>query len=609
MAARKRTASRGFVNNIILESLLSGDKYGYEIIKEVEEKSNGKIILKQPSLYSSLKRFETKGYITSYWGDSDIGGRRHYYTITEIGKNYYNKTVNKSYDLDDEDDVKNNNSIETEQLSFEENSKIDNLKEIINENNLDSSNEQISANFEDNSFIQQKNDQTIEENKTTSEDYNIFDILENEKSSTKTTLQKSSNEKKAENSFDSKIGSIKENSIQVDMFENNKTENEINKEEDVNIQHIQQLKLNDMPRPAENVNKLDIPLIKEQTQEFFSWEDLKRKQVAEKVNTEKENETENKPINNQIVIDEFGILKMGDPNETIKQQKIFDNVGVRIDYKDPVIKPEPKKEIKHNFEPELTDEERELKNKKFNEKFEDIVSQKSNTENQTNKEIDYKNILGDLLAPEQEDVIEDNFNNEQEISNDIIENALNQVQNYNYTANTTSKTTMQSFNEDGFKFKPFITEVDEDEKQTNFVLTNKVKLNYGIFMFVLMILQISALFVILKAKNLLYTSDYVLYGVAYGIALFILLFCVITYLIAPDKRKANTFKLSYSLIFGILLFLSACALTYAINTFTGLNSSNVTLFSSKILLPIIISINFVLTPLIYKMILSDKKMY
>ena len=422
-------------------------------------------------------------------------------------------------------------------------------------------------------------------------------------------MQKSSNEKKAENSFDSKIGSIKENSIQVDMFENNKTENEINKEEDVNIQHIQQLKLNDMPRPAENVNKLDIPLIKEQTQEFFSWEDLKRKQVAEKVNTEKENETENKPINNQIVIDEFGILKMGDPNETIKQQKIFDNVGVRIDYKDPVIKPEPKKEIKHNFEPELTDEERELKNKKFNEKFEDIVSQKSNTENQTNKEIDYKNILGDLLAPEQEDVIEDNFNNEQEISNDIIENALNQVQNYNYTANTTSKTTMQSFNEDGFKFKPFITEVDEDEKQTNFVLTNKVKLNYGIFMFVLMILQISALFVILKAKNLLYTSDYVLYGVAYGIALFILLFCVITYLIAPDKRKANTFKLSYSLIFGILLFLSACALTYAINTFTGLNSSNVTLFSSKILLPIIISINFVLTPLIYKMILSDKKMY
>ena len=39
MAARKKTASRGFVNNIILESLISGDKYGYEIISEIESAS------------------------------------------------------------------------------------------------------------------------------------------------------------------------------------------------------------------------------------------------------------------------------------------------------------------------------------------------------------------------------------------------------------------------------------------------------------------------------------------------------------------------------------------------------------------------------------------
>ena len=40
---RKRNASRGSVNNIILRTLSNGDKYGYEIIKEVEEYSNGKI--------------------------------------------------------------------------------------------------------------------------------------------------------------------------------------------------------------------------------------------------------------------------------------------------------------------------------------------------------------------------------------------------------------------------------------------------------------------------------------------------------------------------------------------------------------------------------------
>ena len=44
---RKRIASRGSVNNIILEALNESDKYGYEIIKQVEEKTNGEIKLKQ----------------------------------------------------------------------------------------------------------------------------------------------------------------------------------------------------------------------------------------------------------------------------------------------------------------------------------------------------------------------------------------------------------------------------------------------------------------------------------------------------------------------------------------------------------------------------------
>ena len=47
----RKNASRGSVNNIILESLYSGQKYGYEIIKEIEEKTDRKIVLKQPSLY------------------------------------------------------------------------------------------------------------------------------------------------------------------------------------------------------------------------------------------------------------------------------------------------------------------------------------------------------------------------------------------------------------------------------------------------------------------------------------------------------------------------------------------------------------------------------
>ena len=74
---------RGSVYTIILKALQSGDKYGYEICKEIEEKSKGAYILKQPSLYSGLKRLEAQKDVYSYWGDSDIGGRRHYYSLTE----------------------------------------------------------------------------------------------------------------------------------------------------------------------------------------------------------------------------------------------------------------------------------------------------------------------------------------------------------------------------------------------------------------------------------------------------------------------------------------------------------------------------------------------
>ncbi len=77
---------RGHINTIILRALYEGDKYGYEIIAEIERKSHGQYSLKQPSLYSALKRLESQGYVTSYWGGSVGGGRRKYFSLTEEGK-------------------------------------------------------------------------------------------------------------------------------------------------------------------------------------------------------------------------------------------------------------------------------------------------------------------------------------------------------------------------------------------------------------------------------------------------------------------------------------------------------------------------------------------
>lgn len=77
---------RGHINTIILRTLYDGDKYGYEIIHEIEEKSKGQYSLKQPTLYSALKRLESQDYVTSYWGGSSNGGRRKYFQITDKGR-------------------------------------------------------------------------------------------------------------------------------------------------------------------------------------------------------------------------------------------------------------------------------------------------------------------------------------------------------------------------------------------------------------------------------------------------------------------------------------------------------------------------------------------
>lgn len=79
---------RGHINTIILRTLCERDKYGYEIIEEIESKSHGQYTLKQPTLYSALKRLESQGYINAYWkaDETSGGGRRKYYTISDSGR-------------------------------------------------------------------------------------------------------------------------------------------------------------------------------------------------------------------------------------------------------------------------------------------------------------------------------------------------------------------------------------------------------------------------------------------------------------------------------------------------------------------------------------------
>lgn len=77
---------RGNIDAIILCTLADGDSYGYEILKDIATASRGEYEMKEPSLYTSLKRLEGQGCVEGYWGDETQGARRKYYRITATGR-------------------------------------------------------------------------------------------------------------------------------------------------------------------------------------------------------------------------------------------------------------------------------------------------------------------------------------------------------------------------------------------------------------------------------------------------------------------------------------------------------------------------------------------
>ena len=77
---------RGHIDTIILHALLNGDKFAQQISDAIEQKSDSEYKINQATLYSSLKRLESLKYVSSYWYDSDAGGRRKYFKLTDLGK-------------------------------------------------------------------------------------------------------------------------------------------------------------------------------------------------------------------------------------------------------------------------------------------------------------------------------------------------------------------------------------------------------------------------------------------------------------------------------------------------------------------------------------------
>ena len=83
--AIKKELTKGSSSLLVLSVLESKDMYGYQIIKEIEMKSEQVFSFKEGTLYPILHAFERDGLVKSYWEESDQGRKRKYYHITKEG--------------------------------------------------------------------------------------------------------------------------------------------------------------------------------------------------------------------------------------------------------------------------------------------------------------------------------------------------------------------------------------------------------------------------------------------------------------------------------------------------------------------------------------------
>ena len=78
---------KGVLEMLVLRLLSEEEKYGYQLICELKERSGGMFLLKEGTLYPILYRMEDDGLVINRW--SEPRGKevsKKYYRITEEGR-------------------------------------------------------------------------------------------------------------------------------------------------------------------------------------------------------------------------------------------------------------------------------------------------------------------------------------------------------------------------------------------------------------------------------------------------------------------------------------------------------------------------------------------
>ena len=86
MAKTNSDQLHGTLDMLVLKTLQNGRLHGYAIATRLEQLSNEVLKVEEGSLYPSLYRMETRGWLSSEWGMTETARRARFYKLTRQGR-------------------------------------------------------------------------------------------------------------------------------------------------------------------------------------------------------------------------------------------------------------------------------------------------------------------------------------------------------------------------------------------------------------------------------------------------------------------------------------------------------------------------------------------
>ena len=82
---QRRELVKGNIDSLLLCLIAQQPMYGYQIIRDLDRRSQGYFKFKEGTLYPALHRLERAGLIVGRWQMLPSGQQRKYYHITDKG--------------------------------------------------------------------------------------------------------------------------------------------------------------------------------------------------------------------------------------------------------------------------------------------------------------------------------------------------------------------------------------------------------------------------------------------------------------------------------------------------------------------------------------------